>query len=387
MTKALPDGSDTNRIATGDTDHIRCLNAQDWQPALREGGQIGLFEFWPTWLMYLPVVFDWLRLAAVHRSLSLPLLANPLLPVSGMVGVAKSELMRQAVGKCDAAILPWIRYETDDSSAQEQADVCLERVARRSISFPFVCKPDIGCRGSGVKLIHNPGQLEQAISSYPRGAALLCQKLANWEPEAGVFYVRDPATGKGEIVSLTFKYSPSVRGDGERTLAELVAADKRAGAVLHLYRDRHREHWHKVLPEGEKFRLVFSASHCRGAVFRDAREHITPALTDAMHAILSDLPGYHYGRLDVKFRDIDSLRRGETIEIVEINGASSESIHIWDKDTRLGDAISTLLWQYRTLFKLGAHHREQGHQPPGLRALLRHWQIERALTRHYPSTD
>ncbi|MDO8273748.1 MAG: D-alanine--D-alanine ligase, partial [Gammaproteobacteria bacterium] len=102
---------------------------------------------------------------------------------------------------------------------------------------------------------------------------------------------------------------------------------------------------------------------------------------------LSDLPGYHYGRLDVKFRDIDSLRRGETIEIVEINGASSESIHIWDKDTRLGDAISTLLWQYRTLFKLGAHHREQGHQPPGLRALLRHWQIERALTRHYPSTD
>lgn len=368
-------------------DKIETVTLNDWVPARRTGTQIGFFEFWPTWLMYLPVALDWLRLSVQHRSLSLPLLANPLLPVSGMVGVSKSELMQQAQGRCQQAILPWIRHVIDQSEAMQQTESCIARAKELAITFPFVCKPDIGCRGSGVKLVHNPQQLANIIANYPIGSALLCQKLASCEPEAGVFYVRDPETGKGEIVSLTFKFSPWVRGDGRRTLAELVAEDERAGELLHLYRERHQSHWHRVLQAGEKFRLVFSASHCRGAVFQDARTHITPELTAAVHEILSDLPGYHYGRLDVKFPDIASLRQGKGIEIVELNGASSESIHIWDKETRLSDAIQTLLWQYRTLFRLGAWQRRQGLKPPGLGALLRHWKIERRLTRHYPNTD
>ncbi|MDP1931783.1 MAG: D-alanine--D-alanine ligase [Gammaproteobacteria bacterium] len=367
---------------------IHCTQpSADWVPATRSGTQIGFFEFWPTWLMYFPVILDWLRLSIRHRSLTLPLLANPLLPVSGMVGVAKSELMRQAVGRCRQAILPWIGHIVDDTPAAAQAHLCIVQARSHGITFPFVCKPDIGCRGSGVKLVHDLQQLQHIIEKYPVGAALLCQKLASCEPEAGVFYVRDPETGVGEIVSLTFKFSPWVRGDGSRTLAELVADDERAGELLHLYRERHHAHWNRVLNADEKFRLVFSASHCRGAVFQDARCHITPALTEAVHAILSDLPGYHYGRLDVKFPDIESLRQGKGIEIVELNGASSESIHIWDKETKLTDAIKTLLWQYRTLFRLGAYQRKQGLKPPGLGALIRHWKIERQLTRHYPETD
>ena len=72
----------------------------------------------------------------------------------------------------------------------------------------------------------------------------------------------------------------------------------------------------------------------------------------------------HYVRLDVKFRDVDSLRTGSDFEIIEINGASSESIHIWDRNASLRESVRALLQQYLTLFKLRASRHRFGHRPP-----------------------
>lgn len=345
-----------------------------------------LFEFWPTWVMYGPVALQWVWLSLRHRSLTLPLLANPNLPLAGMVGESKHALMSQARGECRQAILTWVYHQRNDRDPMEQARQCIAEAKKAGFSLPFVCKPDIGCRGAGIRLVDSEQALADAIAAYPAGAGLLCQQLASWEPEVGIFYVKDPHTGQGDVVSLTYKHSPLVIGDGLHTLQQLVARDARAGALTHLYEARNRVDWNRVLEPGERKRLVFSASHCRGAVFEDARADITPQLTARIHQIMSDLPDFYYGRLDVKFADIDALRAGHSLEIVEINGASAESIHIWDKDARLLEAMRTLMWQYRTLFTIGAYHRKQGLTPPGLRQLIRHWRLERRLTRHYPDT-
>lgn len=346
-----------------------------------------VFEFWPAWVMYAPVVLQWLYLSIRHRSLTLPLIANPALPLSGMVGVSKHLLLRQADGLCAKAILPWIIWTVSTESAESQARACILRAQSEGISVPFVCKPDIGCRGAGVKLVEMADQLASIIAQYPSGASFLIQKLASWVPEAGIFFVSSPGHRDGEIVSLTFKYTPYVSGNGVLTVGELVAQDPRAGSLQHLYYERNKDHWHRVLPKDEQFRLVFSASHCRGAVFRDAREYITPELTARIADFFSGLPDFYYGRLDVKFPDLASLRAGENMQILEINGASAEAIHIWDRDASFMGAIKTLLWQYRTLFRLGAIQRERGHRPPGIAAFLAHWLKERRLTRYYPATD
>ena len=78
---------------------------------------------------------------------------------------------------------------------------------------------------------------------------------------------------------------------------------------------------------------------------------------------------------------------GKNFEIIEINGASSESINIWDRNTSLVEAIKTLLQQYGTLFKLGHANRRQGHKPPGIMALYRAWRHEKELVRQYPGND
>ncbi len=345
------------------------------------------FEFWPMWVMYLPVVLQWLILSLFYRSLTLPLLANPNLKLSGMVGVQKSDLLAQAKGKCDEAILDWFTYEIDDRELDKQVQDIENLIARNKFDFPLVCKPDIGCRGSGVKLVKDFDQVKKYLQAYPSGSFVMLQKLASFEPEAGVFFIKEPKAKKGKIISLALKYSPYVVGNGQDTLEELILKDKRASDLIHLYRSRHKSQLSKVIAAGEPYKLVFSASHSKGAIFKDANDYITDRLTQSLNEILSDLPEFYYGRLDIKFPDIESLQNGNGIEIVEINTASSEPLHIWDGDASFKDAIMSLLFQYRMLFKLGSQNRSRGFKTPGLKTLLAHWQKERRLKEFYPETD
>ncbi len=351
------------------------------------GRNTSFFEFWPTWLFYVPVVLQWLVLSARYGSLSLPLIANPSVHLSGMVGAAKSTVFDRAGSRAREWILPWAVLPIDDAPLNRLVEESDRLMRDSGLEFPVVAKPDFGCRGAGVKLIQDRESLAAYIDAFPSGGAIQLQQLCNWEAEAGVFYVRHPDNQAGEITSLTLKYTPFVVGDGERTLSQLVRADPRAGELLHLYQERHANSWHDVLPAGEPYRLVFSASHCRGAVFRDAGHLITDELREALDHIFHDIEGYYYGRLDIKFKDVASLQAGRDFAIIEINGASSESINIWDRDTSIGNAMKTLLQQYNTLFKLGSANRKRGHQTPGLGALYQAWRYERQLVQQYPQND
>jgi hypothetical protein len=357
-------------------------------PELEQDGAVtSFFEFWPLWVMYLPVALLWLVLAVRYRSLTLPLIANPAVPLSGMVGVPKSRILSVAGARGRQWILPWTVYTVTDLDVESQLATVRQLWASAGLVLPLVAKPDIGCRGAGVKLLQTELQLRACLQAYPESARIQFQQLSDFEAEAGVFYVRHPDAPSGAITSLTLKYTPFVVGDGNSTLAQLVAQDPRAGQLQHLYAQRHAARWQEVIPAGQPYRLVFSASHCRGAVFRDGAEYIDQRLTATLDRIFADIPEFYYGRLDIKFRDLDSLMAGENFDIIEINGASSESINIWDRRTGLGVAVRTLLQQYRTLFKLGSANRKRGHKPPGIKALWQAWRYEKNLTKSYPPND
>ncbi|TVR11849.1 MAG: ATP-grasp domain-containing protein [Planctomycetota bacterium] len=345
------------------------------------------FEFWPSWLVYAPVAVAWLAWALRYRSLTLPLLVNPCMPMAGFVGSSKAAVLRYAAATAHAAILPWIVQRVDTRPLAQQVRQMEARAAAAGIAYPCVVKPDMGCRGSGVKLVHDAQELSTVVAAYRPGMDILLQRVADHEPEVGIFWVRHPHERRGRVVSLTDKTTPAVVGDGQRTLGQLVAADPRMAALQHLYRQRNHAHWDQVLPLGQRHRLLFSASHCRGAVFTDLRQDITPQLQEACNDLLSDLPDFHYGRLDVKYRDREQLRAGKDLQIIEINGASAEAIHIWDRRTTLFEALRTLLWQYRSLFTYGAALRQRGLRPPSLGRLWRAARREFRLRRFHPETD
>jgi hypothetical protein len=348
---------------------------------------VSRYEFFPTWFFYTPVVAQSLCQALYYGDFRLPLVVNPTIKLSGMVGESKHEIMTLAGNVAKPWISSFTTRTKTTESIESQAQSALAAMNENGLFFPLVAKPDLGCRGVGVKLLQDEGQLEQYIRDFPDDARFLLQEKAPYQAEAGVFYVRQPGEAKGEIISITLKYAPSVLGDGVHTLQQLIELSPRAGQLSHLYLPRHTEKLNWIPEKDEEFQLAFAGSHSRGSIFRDGNQYITSALTEKLDTILHDVDGYHYGRLDIKFDNLDDFMKGEKFTILELNGASSEAGHIWDRNTPLKAIFSMLLTQYRLLYSIGAKQKKRGHKPPTLSSLLAAWREEKALTERYPSTD
>jgi hypothetical protein len=353
---------------------------RDAMPPLDPAPPLSRFEFWPASLFYAPV-WAWIVLLAIrHRGIRLPLVANPGLPASGLVGESKSAVLDTMVGCARAHVAPYVAAPKSSLAA------ALAALEAGGLDFPIVAKPDLGCRGAGVRPVRSAAELDAYLAGFPDGQTIVFQKLIDVEGEAGVFYVREPGRTRGEIFSLTLKYFPHVTGDGRRTLRQLILADPRAGQLAHLYLHRHARRLDAILPDGERVRLAFAGSHSRGAIFRDGGAHVTEALRARFDAIANGIPGFCFGRFDVRFGDFAAFRRGEGFAILEVNGAGAEATHIWDSRTRLRDAWRTLFRQFALLWRVGAANRARGHRPEPWRVFLRRWLDERRLVGVYPPT-
>jgi hypothetical protein len=359
-------------------------------PLDASGEPLSYFEFWPMWAFYPPVALyaAWQMLR--HRGVLLPTVANPSFPGGGFFGESKAEILDLAMRHIGDWVAPFVRIDRPPAAQADPAAECaaaLRTLQAAGLALPVVAKPDLGCRGAGVKLVRTAADLEAYLRGFPPAASLLLQRLVPFEGEAGIFYCRRPGEATGRIVSVTLKYFPHVIGDGRRTLRELILADPRAGRLPHLYLGRHRERLDTVPPAGEPVRLAFAGSHSRGAIFRNGSHLVTPAMEARFEALARALPEFHFGRFDVRFESFERVQAGEGFTIVEVNGAGAESTHIWDRGTGLLQAWGALMRQYRWLFEIGAANRRRGHAPMGWRAFWQAYRREKALTPHYPATD
>lgn len=359
-------------------------------PLDTEGPALSFFEFWPMWAFYPPVMLyaAWLMLR--YRGALLPTVANPSFPGGGFYGESKAEILALAMRHVPEWVAPFIRLQRPDAAVGDTAaerDAALAALAAANLSLPVVAKPDLGCRGAGVKLVRTPADLSAYLSGFPRGAAFLLQRLVPHEGEAGIFYCRRPGEARGRIVSITLKYFPHVTGDGRSTLRELILADPRAGQLSHLYLRRHTARLDEMPAEGVSIRLAFAGSHSRGAIFRNGTHLVTAAMEARFDAIAQAMPEFHFGRFDVRFEDFAQVQHGEGFTILEVNGAGAESTHIWDRRTGLLQAWRDLMRQYRWLFEIGAANRARGFKPMSLPAFIRDYRREKLLTPQYPATD
>ncbi len=345
------------------------------------------FEFWPAPLFYAPVVACWLWQALRHGSLTLPSIANPLMEFGGLCGESKVRQFDAMGPEGKRWLAPYVSIERGGPEALAEDLARLRRLAEAAgLAFPLVAKPDIGCHGAGVQPVRDAEELEAYLAAFPAGARVVLQHLVDCEGEAGVFYVRRPWEASGRIFSMTLKFFPRVTGDGVSDLRRLIMADPRAGRAPHLYLSRHERRLDWVPARGERVRLVFAGNHCKGAVFRDGRHLVTPALTERIDQLARSIPGFHFGRFDLRFASLAELRAGEGFTAIEFNGAGSEAIHIWDPDMALTRAYRDLFAQVGLLFEIGAAHRRRGYRPDGVLAIARSWLRERLLKGSYPPT-
>ncbi|MBV9862571.1 MAG: D-alanine--D-alanine ligase [Alphaproteobacteria bacterium] len=343
------------------------------------------FEFWPRWLFYFPFIVQWTLLAIRYRSLSLPTLANLEFEAGGMCGESKTGLLASFGPACRERLAPFVTIEAPAGAVADEfaAAYCIAAMRNAGLRFPVVAKPDIGCQGTGVRLLHNRAELARYAAAFPRGERFILQRWVREEGEAGIFYVRRPGSPRGSIFSVTLKYLPSVTGDGRSTVEELIRADPRARRIAHIYLSRLGEERRRVLSSGDVLRLVFTGNHCKGAVFRDGCRYVTPRLEAEVERVARSIAGFHFGRFDVRFASLAALMDGK-FTILEVNGAGSEATHIWDPATGLLQAYRTLFAQYRLLFEIAAANRARGLRPTPWRDLFRLYRRQQRLMAAYP---
>lgn len=352
---------------------------------------LSFFEFWPSWLFYAPIVLQFIVLAVRYRSPTLPSAANPNIAAGGFCGESKCSILDQVADDA-RSLLPryaGLRTSVPADGSKPDRDLAAAEAAMRAagLTYPLVAKPDIGCNGTGVRLIRDRGALARYLAAFPRGEAVLLQEFLPCDGEAGLFYIRHPGEPAGRITSVTLKYAPCVIGDGRSTLRQLILADPRAGRVPHLYLPRLASRLDAVPLAGERIRLVFVGNHCKGSIFRDGAGLATPALAEAVDRLAKALPEFHFGRIDVRFSSTAGLAAGEGFRVIEINGAGSEATHIWDSRTRLLDAWRVQLFHYAEAWRIGAANRARGYRPIGIVALWRLWRRQKRLMAAYPPND
>ncbi|PWC56672.1 hypothetical protein TSO221_01500 [Azospirillum sp. TSO22-1] len=347
-------------------------------------GAIGLAErIWPP-VFYIPLVVQWIALGIKHRSLTLPTVANPTIEAGGLLGESKIaclDMVRDPARRWVATSVPL----TNDG--RWTPDSLRELVAGAGLTFPLVLKPDIGWRGFGVRLVADADALLADLATFPADCALIVQAYVPYAGEAGVFYVRRPGEAHGFIFSMTFRYFPHVVGDGRSTLAELIERDPRAAWKADLHRVTLRDQLHEVPETGAIVRLHLVGSSRVGGLYKDARAYATPALTRRFDEIADAMPNFHFGRFDVRFASVERLMEGEDIQIIEVNGAGAEAIHVWDPDFKMVDVYADLFRQQALMFEIGALNRTRGFRPLSLRELAGFQQRQQRLLSVYPASN
>ena len=216
-------------------------------------------------------------------------------------------------------------------------------------SYPLILKPDIGAVGKGIVKI-NDERSGLALIRHMKTDYLL-QKFTPFTVEFGVFFVR--LNGECFITGMNQKHFPTVTGDGIHTIEELARQH-----------ERFTDHWpiflryldtQRIPAEGETLQLSFIGSHTMGCKFTDDSDQVTDALRQSIFDVCADVPGFNFGRFDVKAANVDALLNGEFL-IIEVNGIASLPTHMFDPAGSLIDAYRIFLRHGKLLARAASEH-------------------------------
>lgn len=344
----------------------------------------GALERLPKWAIIVPLAMHWLYLSVRFGGLTLPSAANPALTAGGLVGEGKREYFDSMGPLARAATAPYTSLRKHRGLDKPELQAAMSSAG---LVFPLIVKPDLGMCGYGVRRVDNLRELFCYAFHFPDAETMILQQYLAQENEAGIFYVRDPATGAGRVIGLALRYFPRVTGDGISTIAQLIKASCRAGRSLGTCTHRVTADLARVPAAGEPVRLSTIGSTRVGGLYRDGKAHITPALSAAIDAIARNMTDFHFGRFDVRFTTLEALRAGTGLTIMEVNGAGAEAIEAWDPGTGFIAGLRTMFAKQRWLFEIGAANRTRGATPIGLLQLARLNAAQQRLLDAYPPSN
>ncbi|NOX46086.1 MAG: hypothetical protein GXO89_03815 [Chlorobi bacterium] len=308
------------------------------------------WEYWPFYLVYIPIFLYWVYLGIKARSVLFFSAANPAIESGGMLGESKFNILEMLPGEFKPKTI-FIHKDYSEGKI-------LQLIKANGINFPLIAKPDIGERGWMVEKLDNPEQLKKYINdAYFH---FIIQDFIAHPLEFAIMYYRYPEEGKGIVNSVTIKEFLSVTGDGKSTVKELLNKNPRAILQIPVLNDVLGSELNNVVKKGEKRELMPIGNHCRGTKFINGNHLIDTKLMEAFDDINKTTPGIFFCRYDLKCTSIEDLKNGKNIKIMEINGVGSEPAHIYDPGFKLMDAYKALFNQWKTIYEISRINRKKG---------------------------
>ena len=272
------------------------------------------------------------------------ILANPKFPLGGLSAASKVKVLDHF--KNTEQYLPQLLI-AKDTSVEDRKSAARSFIEK--VSLPIIAKPDRGVVGIGVRKIDSIQDLTEILDIMP--CDYMLQEFCDFPLEYGIFYYRYPNTESGRVFSLTQKLIPSVVGDGQKTVRELIDLNPEIKYNKNNLLT-HAKNLDYTPEAGEHYRVLDQASHTYGCVFRDNNYEITPELNEWMNRMCSTASEFYFGRFDMKLKDKDSLRTGKGVKICELNGCWSEPTHIYDDDHTIVYAAKEMFHSYRRAYKI-----------------------------------
>jgi hypothetical protein len=229
-------------------------------------------------------------------------------------------------------------------------------IEKTALPFPIIAKPDMGERGKGVVKLNS---LEEArYFSKSIDCKYIIQNFIDYPIEIGVFYSRLPSEQKGKVSSVTLKEFLHIIGDGKSTVKSLIEQNDRALFQYEKLQIRYAEIWNTIIPENERMELEPIGNHNKGTRFINANYLINPDLEAVIEKISRQIPGFQYGRYDLRVSSLADLYEGKNILIMELNGTNSEPTHIYDGSVGLFRALRDLAWHWRKMAQICRENSE-----------------------------
>lgn len=239
--------------------------------------------------------------------------------------------------------------------------VALEKMQAAGLQYPFIAKPDIGGRGRMVSKIKNESDLDAYIKTVKEN--FLLQEMVPWQQEIGIFYYRFPDEKNGHISGIVAKEFLTVTGDGKHTILELLRQEKRFVLQIPELKKVYGARIQQVLQANQSELLVPYGNHARGSKFIDASDEIDEALTRNIDAVCKQIPGFYFGRMDVKFNTWEELKQGKNFSIIELNGSGSEPTHIYDPKHSIFFAWKEIIRHWHLLQRISAINNKLNNIP------------------------
>lgn len=343
-----------------------------WEKVRRANFFIKLksWEYWPFGIVQFPAIIYWLWLSIRARSLVFFSASNPAIPMGGMFGESKYDVLK----KIPPRYVPQTLLISFPVSTRE---VSL-RIQEAGMRLPVIFKPDIGERGYLVKTISD----EKDITAYLRKirGSFLVQERVQLPLEFGVFYMKMPTDKSGKVFSVVAKEMLSVTGDGKSTLKELIFRNDRAKLQSKTLEKTYWRRLTDIIPEGDKIELVSIGNHCLGTRFLNANHLINDRLSNTFDSISGQIPGFYFGRFDLRCGSVEDLYAGR-VQIMELNGCGAEPAHIYDPQFPLWEALAERVRHWDRIFRVSSANRKNGFRYATLKEALGYYRKFRSTVR------